>query len=348
MRVARNSRTSKSLAASLFLIGCLICFTASSIYAQENVDPKVVEAARREGEIVWYTTMSLDQSKEFMDRFVRKYPFLRPNVFRAGGGALLNRITNEAKAGKFLFDVVHGTGEIYLPLRDLGLITPYNSAERRMIPDDLKDSKHYWTSVYVNSIVLGYNSRQVKREELPRTYEDLLQPRWKGRKICLDDSYTTFLQGLISTWGRDKALAYLRRLAEQEPVIMRGSTVRVQMAAAGEFPLVLAYANIIQNLTERGAPVDWTPLEPAIISVNTVMLGAKAAHANAGKLLVDFTLSKEGQEKLWDFQRIPSRSDVEPKPARLFRGYKRYVVHPEEYKGHEEVVKLYSQILKTR
>ena len=326
----------------------LLCWFIPRSDAQQSPDLKVVDAARKEGEIVWYTTMSVDQNKEFMDRFVKRHPFLRPSVFRAGGGALLNRITSEAKAGKYLFDVVHGTGEIFLPLMEQGLIAPYLSPERKMIAEDLRDAKGYWTSVYFNSIVLGYNKNLVKRDELPRSYEDLLQPKWKGRKICLDDSYSTFLQGLISSWGKDKALAYLRRLAEQDPVIMRGSTVRVQLAAAGEFPLVVAYANIIQNLAEKGAPVDWTPLEPAVISVNTVMLGARAAHPNAGKLLVDFTLSKEGQEKLWDFQRIPSRSDVEPKPARLFRGYKRYVVHPEEYKGHDEVVKLYAQILKTR
>ena len=330
------------------LLACIVALLPYPVHSQENPDPKVVQAARKEGEIVWYTTMSLDQSREFMDRFLKKYPFLKPSVFRSGGGALLNRVLSEAKGGKYLFDVVHGTGEIVLPLMESNLLAPYNSAERKMIPDDLKDSKGYWTSVYVNSIVLGYNRNLVKKEDLPRTYEDLLQSRWKGRKISIDDSYTTFLQGLISAWGREKAIGYLKKFAEQEPVIMRGSTVRAQLAAAGEFPLVIAYANIIQYLTEKGAPIDWLPLEPAVISVNTVMLGAKASHPNAGKLLVDFTLSKEGQEKLWDFQRIPSRSDVEPKPARLFRGYKRYVVHPEEYKSHDEVVKLYAQILKTR
>ncbi|MEX0803271.1 MAG: extracellular solute-binding protein, partial [Candidatus Binatia bacterium] len=250
--------------------------------------------------------------------------------------------------GKYLFDVVHGTGEIVLPLMEEELLASYASPERNMIPEDLKDDKGYWTSVYVNSVVLGYNKNLVKRENLPRNYDDLLDPRWKGRKISLDDSYTTFLQGLVSSWGKEKAVAYLRKLAEQEPVIMRGSTVRVQLAAAGEVPLVIAYANIIQNFAEKGAPVDWVPLEPAVVSVNTVMLGAKATHPNAAKLFIDFTLSKEGQEKLWDFQRIPSRSDVEPKPARLFRGYKRHVVHPEDYKNHDEIVKLYSQILNTR
>ena len=338
----------KLLSWKLFLLTTIACLSIRPAQSQESQDPKVLQAARKEGEIVWYTTMSLDQSQQFMDRFLKKYPFLKPSVFRSGGGTLLNRILSEAKGGKYLFDVAHGTGEIVLPLMESNLIAPYSSPERKMIPDDLKDSKGYWTSVYVNSIVLGYNRNLVKKENLPRTYDELLQSRWKGRKISIDDSYTTFLQGLISVWGKDRAVSYLRKLAEQELVIMRGSTVRAQLAAAGEFPLVIAYANIIQYLTEKGAPIDWVPLEPAVISVNTVMLGANASHPNAGKLLVDFTLSKEGQEKLWDFQRIPSRSDVEPKPARLFRGYKRYVVHPEEYKNHDEVVKLYSQILKTR
>jgi iron(III) transport system substrate-binding protein len=318
------------------------------VYSQENQTQKIVEAARKEGEVVWYTTMSSDQSNAFMARFQQKYPFLKPSVTRLGGNALLNRILTEAKAGKNFFDVAHGTGEIVLPLMEMGLLAPYLSPERKMVPDDLKDKKGFWTSVYVNSVLLGYNTNLVKGQPIPRTYNDLLQPRWKGRKISVDDTYATFLQGLFSAWGKDKALDYLKKLAEQDPVVMRGSTVRVQLAAAGEFPLVIAYANIVQYLAEKGAPVDWVPLEPAVISVNTVMAGAKAIHPNAAKLFIDFALSKEGQEKLWDFQRIPARSDVEPKPARLFRGYKRYVVHPEEMQNLDETAKLYSQILKTR
>jgi iron(III) transport system substrate-binding protein len=332
----------------IFLAAWMAVFLAGLARAQDISDPKIIQAARKEGEIVWYTTMSSDQSNAFMARFQQKYPFLKPSIIRLGGSALLSRIVTEAKAGKNFFDVVHGTGEIVLPLMDLGLIVPYLSAERKLIPEDLKDQKGLWTSVYVNSVVLGYNTNLTRGQAIPRSYNDLLQPRWRGRKISLDDTYATFLQGLISSWGKDKAIEYLKKLAEQEPVVMRGSTVRVQLAAAGEFPLVIAYANIIQYLAEKGAPVDWVALEPAVISVNTVMAGAKANHPNAAKLFIDFTLSKEGQEKLWDFQRIPSRSDVEPKPARLFRGYKRYVVHPEETRNLDETAKLYSQILKTR
>ena len=85
----------------LLLLACIVALLPHAVHSQENPDPKVVQAARKEGEIVWYTTMSLDQSKQFMDRFLKKYPFLKPSVFRSGGGALLNRVLSEAKGGKY-------------------------------------------------------------------------------------------------------------------------------------------------------------------------------------------------------------------------------------------------------
>ena len=91
-------------------------------YSQDSRNQKVIQAARKEGEIVWYTTMSSDQSNAFMARFQQKYSFLKPSIIRFGGSALLSRIVTEAKAGKNFFDVVHGTGEIVLPLMDMGLI----------------------------------------------------------------------------------------------------------------------------------------------------------------------------------------------------------------------------------
>src|SRR5215813_910137 len=176
----------------VFMACCMVAAIVIRLDAQEGSDPKVVQTARKEGEIVWYTTMSSDQSNAFMARFQQKYPFLKPSVIRLGGSALLSRILTEAKAGKNFFDVAHGTGEIVLPLMEMGLLAPYLSPERKMIPEDLKDKKGFWTSVYVNSVVLGYNTNLVKGQPIPRTYNDLLQPRWKGRKISVDDTYATF------------------------------------------------------------------------------------------------------------------------------------------------------------
>ncbi len=330
------------------LLWSVIAFLASPVQSQESQDPKLVEAARREGEIVWYTSMSLDQSKELMDLFHKKYPFLKPSILRTGGSTLLNRVLTEARAGKHLWDVLQAAGDKFGPLMEKNLLAPYFSSQRNTHPEDLKDAKGYWTSVYVNPIVVGYNTQLVKREHVPRIYSDLLDPRWKGRKISIDDDYYTFLQGLILAWGKEKAVKFLKKLGGQDPVVMGGTTARIQLTIAGEFPLVIAYANILQNFASKRAPIDWVPLEPAVVSVNSVMLGANASHPNAAKLFIDFVLSKEGQEKLWDFQRIPSRGDVKPKPSRLFRGYRRFVVHPGKFKNFNETIKLYTQIFKTR
>lgn len=101
-------------------------------------------------------------------------------------------------------------------------------------------------------------------------------------------------------------------------------------------------------MTSMGAPIDWVALQPGVVHIFPVMLADKAAHPNAGKLFIDFLLSKEGQEMFRDFQSVPVRKDVEPDPPRLFRGYQRVVEHPEGYKNFDETVKLYLEIFKLR
>jgi iron(III) transport system substrate-binding protein len=326
----------------------LITFLAVSRTHSQEQDPKILESARKEGEVVWYTTMSLDQSKQFADHFHKKYPFVKPVVFRTGGGSLLNKVLTESSAGKYDWDVLQGTADMVASVMERKLLAPYFSPGRKLIDDDLKDIRGFWTSVYVNPVVLGYNTKLIKSEEVPRTYQDLLSPRWRGAKISVDDNYFTFMQGLIGAWGRDKAVTYFKMLAIQDPVIMGGTTLRVQLAAAGEFPLVIAYAPTIQSYTGRGAPLDWVPLEPVVVSVTTITLADKTRHPNAAKLFIDFSLSKEGQEKLWESARIPVRKDVEPRPPRLFRGYQRLVVHPDGYSNYKETMKVYNEIFKAR
>ncbi|MGE5305906.1 MAG: hypothetical protein ACM3TN_21545, partial [Alphaproteobacteria bacterium] len=96
-----------------------------------------------------------------------------------------------------------------------------------------------------------------------------------------------FMSGLIRAWGKEKAVAHFRKLAAQQPVVMRGNTNRVQLAVAGEYSLIIAYAPTIQRETSRGAPIDWVPLEPVPVQVNPMTLAANAPHPNAGKLFID-------------------------------------------------------------
>jgi iron(III) transport system substrate-binding protein len=324
----------------------LLCVPATA-GSQAAPNPKLLEAAKKEGEVIYYTTMTLDQSKAVVDRFEKKYG-IRATLFRTGGGPLLNKIFTEARGGRFDWDVVVGRGEMVLPLTERKIITSYHSPEAKMIDEQLVDKEGFWAAYYVNSYVLGWNTKLVKKQDVPKTYEELLNPKWKGGQISLDTEAYGMLEGLKRVWGREKAVAYFKRLAAQEPVLKRGNTERVQLALAGEYPLIIAYNQTIQRMTSRGAPIDWLPLEPAITQVNPIMLAAKAPHPNAARLFYDFVISKEGQEMLRGFQRIPVRKDVEPDPPRLFRGFKYVVESPEDYKDFDATVKQYLEIFKLR
>jgi iron(III) transport system substrate-binding protein len=319
----------------------------AAVWAQTSPNSKLVEAAKKEGEIVYYTTMTLDQSKSVADRFEKKYG-IRVMLFRTGGGPLLNKIFTESRGGRHEWDVVVGRGEMVLPMMQRKLVTSYSSPETKAIDEQLVDKEGFWSAYYVNSYVLGWNTKLVKREDVPKTYEALLNPKWKGGLISLDTEAYGMFEGLKGAWGKEKTLAYFKRLAALEPVLKRGNTERVQLAVAGEYPLIVAYNQTIQRMTSRGAPIDWLALEPAVTQVNPVMIGSKAPHPNAARLFFDFVLSKEGQEMLRGMQRIPVRKDVEPDPPRLFRGFKYVIENPEDYQDFDATVKEYLNIFKLR
>ena len=332
------------------LLGAVFLITLAAPvagWAQASPNQKLVEAAKKEGELVYYTTMTLDQSKIVTDRFEKKYG-IKATLFRTGGGPLLNKIFTEARGGRYDWDVVVGRGEMALPLIERKLVASYLSPETKMIEEQLVDKQGYWTAYYVNSYVLGWNTKLVKKQDVPKTYEELLNPKWKGGQISLDTEAYGMMEGLKRVWGREKGINYFKRLAALDPVLKRGNTERVQLVVAGEYPLIIAYNQTLQRMNSRGAPVDWLPLEPSVTQVNPIMLAAKAPHPNAARLFYDFVLSKEGQEMLRGFQRIPVRKDVEPDPPRLFRGFKIAVEDPEDYKDFDASVKQYLEIFKLR
>jgi iron(III) transport system substrate-binding protein len=187
------------------------------VEGQINPDPKLVEGAKKEGEMIFYTTMTLDQSKEVVDRFQKKYPFIKPTLFRTGGGPLLNKIFTEARGGRHAWDVVVGRAEMVVPLMQRKLIASYRSPETKMLDDDLVDQEGYWSAYYVISYVLGWHTKLVKREEVPKTYEALVDPKWKGGQLSFDNEAYGMLQGLLRAWGREKAIAYFKRIAAIEP-----------------------------------------------------------------------------------------------------------------------------------
>ena len=209
-------------------------------------------------------------------------------------------------------------------LKQRNIIGRYDSPERKYYSADLKDKDGFWSSTFQNTFVLAYNKRNVKPDDVPKTYEDLLKPTWKGRQIINDTDNFEWFDGLLKFWGRDKGMAYFKRLAQQDQIFQRGARGRIQLVAAGEAPLTISYGPHAQSFVNQGAPIEWVPLEPVVVIVNSISIAQqRAPHPAAAKLFIDFLLSKTAQTKLREMSRIPSRSDVESDPPRLIKGFKK-------------------------
>jgi len=332
---------------SYWLAAFLLLLIAQS-FAQERPDPRLIQGAEKEGKLVWWTTTNIDLSQRILERFEKKYPLVKTELFRAGRGPLLNKILAEALAGRHAWDVLSGSGEMYAPLVEKKLVVPYRSAETKAYDASMIGRDGEWIAYHTNTYVLGVNTRLVKSEQAPRSYEALLDAKWKDGKISLDSDAYPILIGLRQAWGKEKAVNYLKRLAAQSPVVKRGNDERVQLTAAGEYPLVMAYASGIARVAQKGAPMESVALDPVVVQVNPLQVAARAPHPNAARLFIDFALSKEGQEMVRAGLREPARADVESPSLASSKSYKRVIISPESYRDYKENVKLYQEIFRTR
>lgn len=326
------------------ILAMAILLNAASALSQ-GANPDLIAQAKKEERVIWYTTVSIPESKQFADMFEKQYPFIKVDLLRSGSGALVNRIVSEYAAKNYAVDVMQGTSSRggVTALKQRNILGRYESPEHKFLSPELKDKNGYWASTFLNTFVLAYNTRNVKPNDVPKTYEDLLKPIWKGRKIINDTENFEWFDGLLNFWGRDKGLAYFRRLAQQDQIFQRGARGRIQLVAAGEAPLTIGYGPHAQSFVNQGAPIEWVPLEPVVTIVSTASIAQRPPHPAAAKLFIDFLFSQPAQLKLREMSRIPSRSDVEPDPPRLMKGFKR-VIQGLENENMAESSKLYQQI----
>ena len=281
--------------------------------AQDSHTQKLIDGAKKEGALVWYMSASIEDAQAILLAFNKKYPFLKTDFFRAGSARLFNRIMNEARAGKVLFDLVAVRGLETHQLVKAGLLQPYVSPESAAYPAGFKDSKGYWVDYFNSYNVIGYNTQLVAREQAPKSWEDLLDPKWKG-KIALDEENFSWYGAMTQKWGKEKTQRYMRALAKQDIQLRNGQTLIAQLMAAGEFSVAMILAHRIEKMKEQGAPVAWvTTLDPVTVSLHPIGIAAKAPHPNAAKLFVDFILSKDGQQLLLSIERTPARPGIDTK-----------------------------------
>jgi iron(III) transport system substrate-binding protein len=182
--------------------------------------------------------------------------------------------------------------------------------------------------VYLNAMTIAYNTRMVKPEEVPRSYQDLLLPKWKG-KMGMDLNKTEWYAAMLQMLGEERGKKYMETLAKQDIQAREGNTITGQLLVAGEFPLVVSqYPTSVEEYKKLGAPIEWVPLEPHFVYSIGIAVTQKQPHPASGRLFVDFVLAKEGQEVMRSLSRIPARKDVFPDPPKLIQGHKLLVVNP--------------------
>lgn len=297
------------------LAALMIVLALSTIARSGEADPRssaLVEAARKEGKMIFYTSVETEFARVLTTGFEAKYPFIKTDIFRSNHERIFSRLNTERKAGTFAADVLSvGEFETY-HMKKRGLLTVYKSPQAAVYPDGFKDPDGYWTDFYDNLIVTAYNTTRVKRDELPKSYEDLLHPRWR-RRMVLDKNEDRWFANMLHLMGEKKGMEFMQTLAKQEVAIRSGRSLITQLLAAGEFDLqIVAYWYRPHLLKKQGAPVDWIAMEPALVALHPISAIDRAPHPNAAKLFIDFVLSDEGQRLFASRGREPVRPGIRP------------------------------------
>jgi iron(III) transport system substrate-binding protein len=300
-----RDRTSRS---GLFFLILFLSITPRLSFALTQEE--LIAGAKKEGEINYYASMDLQEANVLIGKFREKYPFINVKLTRADSERLLTRVLAEANGKKLGADAIQTVAFSMYTLKKQGILGHYLPAENRYYPTDFKDDG-YWTTVYYNPYVVGYNTRLVSPTNLPKTYDDLLAPAWKG-KMLVEGTKAEWFAGMLQIMGKEKGLRWMHGLAKQDIINRVGHALLIQLVAAGEAALdVNIPASSVDRLKVTGAPVDWIAPGP----VPGVMIGtgitAQPAHPNAAKLYVDFMLSRETQKLLQERGRsLAPRSDA--------------------------------------
>lgn len=342
---------SKSIGGVAYFSRCFLLlistFGMSSQALGQSTD--IIEGAKKEGRLVYYTGMEVDQATVFANEFVKKYPFIKHEIFRASGEKVLTKYLTEARAKTFRADVFQTSVIQVSQLKEQRLLQRYVSSENNAYPEGFKDGEGYWYAFYLLPYVIGYNTNLIPPKEAPKSYEDLLNPKWKG-KIGLEAEQYQWFFHLLKIMGKEKGLDFMRRLSQQALHMRNGHSLIQQLVIAGEIPIsVVLYANQVEyDRRTTGAPIDWVRFKgPTITAFNAISIPAKPPHPNAAKLFVDFALSREGQGILKRFNRVPARSDLTADSPGLVEGLNLYPASPEGLiRNYKETVAQFREIFK--
>ena len=240
-----------------------------------------------------YTSMADNDVRRLAAEFERRHG-IKVNLWRSGKNRVLQRVLSEAQAGRYEVDVIHNPSPEMEALHNEKLLRPMDSPRLAELIAQAVAPHREWAGPRVYIFVQAYNTTKVKREELPRNYRDLLDPRWKGR-IAIEGKEQEWFYTLVQAMGEAEGLRFFRQLAANGLQVRQGNALLTNLVVAGDVPLALTlYSYLPEQQRRAGAPIDWLALTPTIAATDAVGVAIHAPHPREAALFYDFMLG-EGQ-----------------------------------------------------
>ena len=325
------------------LLAVLIIFSLLPT-GEAGAQTPLVEAAKREGKVVWYTSLALPSAEKVAKLFEAAYPGIKVEVHRTGSQRILQRIMQELQANIKNVDVVHTSdaGHFVL-LKDKKLLARHTPAGVERFPAGFKDKDGYYYGLRATVNVIAYNTQKVTAAEAPKTWKDLLDPKWKGRMVTAHPGYSgviaTHVLALVHLHGWE----YFEALAKNQLMLVQSAVDPSGVVASGERPVAVNGGEYtFYQSKKQGNPVEIVyPKEGVPLVVSPTAITSFAPHPQAARLFTDFSFTREVQQVMADSEGLyTGHPDVKyPADKPKLTDLKLLTAEPEELEKRNEEIK---------
>jgi len=293
--------------------------SVEALYAEINKLPpaqrqaRLEEGARREGAFTYYSISAAELIAAYVKGFTTRYPFIKAEFYRGSGNQLVVRTMMEHKTGRLTADVISVGTENVMALKRSGIWARYHSPEEQNYPREQYDKDGYFHADSLGLATIAYNRDLVKKEEAPKSYNDLLDPKWKGN-VTIDLEPERAMLTWLSAWGEAKTREFVQKLLANGASVRRGHTLQGQLLCAGEFKIAAeVYPDGILRMKQKGCPAEIVfPNPTPALAGGNYAVNINVPHPHAAALFVDFVLSADGAKILSGTGRIPRRKGARP------------------------------------
>ncbi len=291
---------------------------AVASYTGADRTERLIGAAKREGELMLYSSLTQDDQLKLVAAFRRRYG-VSVKFWRGSQAHIVQRVLSETRGGRFEFDVLETNAPQIEALAREKLLQKMNSPyiEQELLAETVP-AHGEWAADRLNLLVYAYNSNAVKLTDVPKSWQDLLDPKWKKR-IGVESTNVEWFAALVKSFGEKAGLELFQRMADNGLAVRTGHTHSTGLVIAGEIPVMLGvYSHDVDRMKARSAPVDWFVLPPAVVLPSAVAVSRRAPHPSAAALFYDYLLT-EGQRFYTDVHRVPANKNYDTPVRRLVR-----------------------------